>query len=119
MLTPGVFEAAVLSSIDKVVARMEAAVAQKRFTQLGGLQLERDVRALVVGLSDLTSRSVRERFSRLQQTATVLGLESADEAGELLRDSGVAWRLSSLDIRQALTQRVDFTSAAVAAVKLH
>jgi len=119
VLTPGVFEAAVVSAVDKVVARMEAAVAQKRFTQLGGLQLERDVRVLVVGLSDVTSKSVRERFARLQQTATVLGVETADEASELMGDGGAGWRLSSLDVRQALGQRVEFTPSAVAAVKLH
>ena len=72
-----------------------------------------------VGLSDVSSRSVREKFARLQQTATVLGLESADEAEELMSDGAVSWRLSSLDVRQALSQRVEFTSAAVAAVKLH
>lgn len=31
----------------QVVARLEAALSQKRFTQLGGLQLEKDVRLLV------------------------------------------------------------------------
>lgn len=119
VVTPGVYEATVTSAVDKVVARMEAAVAQKRFTQLGGLQLERDVRALMVGLTDATGKSQRERFSRLQQTATVLGLETAEEASELMKDGGVAWRLSSLDIRQALSQRVDFTGGAAAAVRLH
>ena len=72
-----------------------------------------------VGLSDLTSRSVREKFARLQQTATVLGLETAEEAAELLNEGSVGWRLSSLDVRQALTQRVDFRPDIVAAVKLH
>jgi hypothetical protein len=119
-LTPTLYDAVIHSAVDKLAARMEAAVAQKRFTQLGGLQLERDVRSLVVGLSDLSSRSVREKFARLQQTATVLGLESADEAAELVSDGAVgAWRLSPLDVRQALSQRVEFTPAAVAAVKLH
>ena len=31
----------------QVVARLEAVLSQKRFTQLGGLQLEKDVRLLV------------------------------------------------------------------------
>jgi hypothetical protein len=118
-LTPTLYDAVIHSAVDKLVARMEAAVAQKRFTQLGGLQLERDIRSLVVGLSDMSTRSVREKFSRLQQTATVLGLESADEAAELVSDGAVAWRLSPLDVRQALSQRLEFTPAAVAAVKLH
>lgn len=118
-LTPTLYDAVIHSAVDKLVARMEAAVAQKRFTQLGGLQLERDIRSLVVGLSDMSTRSVREKFAQLQQTATVLGLESADEAAELVSDGAVAWRLSPLDVRQALSQRVEFTPAAVAAVKLN
>jgi len=118
-LTPALYDAVIHSAVDKLVARMEAAVAQKRFTQLGGLQLERDIRSLVVGLSDMSTRSVREKFARMQQTATVLGLESADEAAELVSDGAVAWRLSPLDVRQALSQRLEFTPAAVAAVKLH
>lgn len=146
LLTPTLFESVVQSAIDKIISRMEASVAQKRFTQLGGLQLERDVRALVgevhsaigvcffpsgfdcfflfsfacaVGLSEITSRSVRDKFGRLQQTATVLGVETPAEAAELISDGAVAWRLSALDVRQALTQRVDFTPAAVASVKFH
>lgn len=33
--------------LDKVVSRLEAQVLRKRFNQLGGLQLEKDVRTLV------------------------------------------------------------------------
>jgi hypothetical protein len=118
-LTPTLYDTVIHSAVDKVAARMEAAISQKRFTQLGGLQLEREIRSLVVGLSDLSSRSVREKFAKLRQTATVLGLESAEEAAELVSDGDVAWRLSPLDVRQALSQRVEFSPAAVAAVKLH
>lgn len=118
-LTVSVYEKLVHAGVEKIVSRMEASVSQKRFTQLGGLQLERDVRSLLVGLSEMTSRSVREQFARLQQTATVLGVETAEEASELLGDAAVGWRLSSLDVRQALSQRVEFSPSAVAAVKLH
>lgn len=47
LLTPGCYDSLVHLALDKVVSRLEAALAQKRFTQLGGLQLERDVRTLV------------------------------------------------------------------------
>jgi hypothetical protein len=47
LLTPGCFEGLVHLVLDKVVSRLEATLAQKRFTQLGGLQLEKDVRTLV------------------------------------------------------------------------
>jgi hypothetical protein len=37
----------------------------------GGLQLDRDVRALVAALSEMTSRTVRDKFARLTQVRRV------------------------------------------------
>ena len=42
--------------LDKLVARLEALLGRKRFSQLGGLQLERDTRMLLSGLQELSSR---------------------------------------------------------------
>jgi hypothetical protein len=107
-------------AVDKIITRMEACIAQKQFSQLGGLQLEKDVRSLVIGLSDLTQTSMRDKFSRLQQLATVLGVETAAEAADLVGDSLlVSWKLTSLDVRQALAQRIDFSQQDIAAVKIH
>ncbi len=46
---------------------MEALLGRKQFNQLGGLQLDRDVRMLVGGLGELTARTVRDRLARLSQ----------------------------------------------------
>lgn len=43
--------------------------------QLGGLQLDRDLRSLLGYLSSLTPWPVRDKFARLSQIATVLSLE--------------------------------------------
>ena len=51
----------------QVVERLEATVRVKRFNALGGLQLDRDVRALVSTLSGLTQRTVRDKFAVLNQ----------------------------------------------------
>lgn len=119
VVTPATFDRVIDSAINIIISRMEAAVAHKQFTQLGGLQLEKDIRSLIVGLSEVTSKSMRDKFSRLQQTATVLGLETVSEASELVRDVAVSWRLTSLDIRQTLGLRVEFSQAQIAAVQLH
>lgn len=37
------------------------------FSQLGGLQLDREVRSLVAAAGDLTTRPVRDKFARLTQ----------------------------------------------------
>lgn len=52
-------------------------------SQLGGLQLDRDVRSLLAYLSSLTPWPVRDKFACLSQMATILSLEKV----------GVAWWL--------------------------
>ena len=116
MLTPDVFARVLSSAVDKIVSRMEAAIGQKTFTQLGGLQLDKDVRSIVIGLSELCGTSLRDKFGRLGQLATVLGVESAGEAADLLRDELLS--LSPLDVRSALMQRVDLSQSAVLAMQV-
>lgn len=48
-------------------AGVDAILATKRFSQLGGLQLDRDVRALVAYAGELTQRPVRDKFAELTQ----------------------------------------------------
>lgn len=116
LLAPDMYRKIIDLAVDKIVTRMEACVAQKQFSQLGGLQLEKDVRSLIIGLSELTNVSMRDKFSRLQQIATVLGVETAAEAADLIGDALLS--LTTLDIRQALSQRLDLTQAAILAVQL-
>ena len=59
----------------QVVERLEAVLQLQRFTQLGGLQLERDVRMLTGALGEVTQRTVRDKFARLAQMATLLSVE--------------------------------------------
>ena len=56
-------------------AGIDAILATKRFSQLGGLQLDRDVRAMVAYAGELTQRPVRDKFAELTQKATLLSLE--------------------------------------------
>ena len=70
------------------------------------------------GLSELTSRTVRDKFARLGQTATVLGLESVEEAVELAGESAAGWRLTPAEVRQAMAQRVEWAAQGVGALRL-
>ena len=56
----------------QVVDRLEATVRVKTFNQLGGLQLDRDVRNLVSTLSGVTQRTVRDKFAVLNQASSML-----------------------------------------------
>ncbi len=73
-----------------------------------------DIHLLTVhagSLSELTSRTVRDKFARLNQTATLLSLEAAREVLDFWGDNSgpIAWRLSEADVRQILAQRFDFS----------
>jgi hypothetical protein len=37
------------------------------FSQLGGLQLDRDIRSLVAAVGELSTKPVRDKFARLTQ----------------------------------------------------
>lgn len=123
--------------LDKLSSRVEALLGRKQFNQLGGLQLDRDVRMLVGGLGELTARTVRDRLARLSQVATLLGLETCEElldywspgggagaaggaegAGGGGAGSVINWRLSAAEVRGVLSQRTDWSREAVMSLPL-
>ena len=61
---------------------------------------------------------MRDKFARLGQTATVLGVECVEEAAELASEGAAGWRLSAADVRQAMGQRVEWSAEAVAALRI-
>jgi hypothetical protein len=104
--------------LERLLYRVEAAVSSKKFTALGGLLLDRDVRALTSGMADATGQPVRERFARLHQIVLLLTQESTAEVEELWGDASVAWRLSPAEVRSVLACRVDLDRAALASLAL-
>ena len=106
--------------LEEVARRIDAIVSAKQFNQLGGLQLDRDVRALLAYAGELTARPVRDKFAELTQKATVLSLETA---GEILdywgEDAGAMnWRLSEEEVRAVLRRRIDFLAEDIMALPL-
>ncbi|XAR62914.1 hypothetical protein NMG60_11022652 [Bertholletia excelsa] len=106
--------------IDFIVKRLEVIMMQKRFSQLGGLQLDRDARALVSHFSSMTQRTVRDKFARLTQMATILNLEKVSEILDFWGENAgpMTWRLTPAEVRRVLGLRVDFKPEAIAALKL-
>jgi hypothetical protein len=67
----------------------------------------------------VTSRTVRDKFARLSQMATVLALEGVGEMLDFWGDSGaIAWRITEGDVRALLAQRVEFRPEEIAALQL-
>ncbi|GIL67931.1 hypothetical protein Vafri_21202 [Volvox africanus] len=144
LLTTSNWEVLFGSLLDKLSARLEGLLGRKSFNQLGGLQLDREVRLLISGLGDLTGRTVRDRLARLSQMAVLLGLESVEElldywdgpggggAGGGGSSSGgvggeggggggsgvINWRLSPAEVRAVLVLRTDWGREAIMALPL-
>ena len=92
----------------------------KKFNQLGGLQLDRDVRVLTSTLADITQQAVRDHFVRLSQMATILSLESVSEFLDYWGDSSsISWRFGEAQVREILQQRTDFLRDEIVALPLH
>ncbi|XP_021818836.1 conserved oligomeric Golgi complex subunit 4-like [Prunus avium] len=120
LMTANNYDSFVHLVIDFIVKRLEATMIQKRFSQLGGLQLDRDARALVSHFSSMTQRTVRDKFARLTQMATILNLEKVSEILDFWGENSgpMTWRLTPAEVRRVLGLRVDFKPEAISALKL-
>ncbi|XP_014259594.1 conserved oligomeric Golgi complex subunit 4 [Cimex lectularius] len=116
-LTPSNYESLVTLVATEVNSQLEKVIMKSEFNRLGGLALDKEVRGLISYLSTTTSWSVREKFTRLTQIATILNLERASEISDYLTSSHT-WRLSLSDIKKIMKLRVDFTSDEIARIKL-
>ncbi|XP_070674333.1 conserved oligomeric Golgi complex subunit 4-like [Malus domestica] len=120
LMTANNYDSLVHFVIDFIVKRLEVIMMQKRFSQLGGLQLDRDARALVSHFSSMTQRTVRDKFARLTQMATILNLEKVSEILDFWGENSgpMTWRLTPAEVRRVLGLRVDFKPEAISALKL-
>ncbi|XP_071448516.1 conserved oligomeric Golgi complex subunit 4 [Hetaerina americana] len=134
-LTPYNFDLFITMVTSELAARMEKVIFKSQFNRLGGLLLDREVRALTSFLTSKMTGSVREKFSRLSQMATLLNLEKVSEVSdywtavsEMRGGSGVlpggtpqpplSWQLSAAEVRKVLALRVDFRSEDIKRLKL-
>ncbi|GJS63155.1 hypothetical protein Tco_0677719 [Tanacetum coccineum] len=85
-----------LNAVETNSRWLEVIMMQKRFSQLGGLQLDQDVRALVSHFSGMTQRTVRDKFARSTQMATILNLEKVSEILDFWGENAgpMTWRLT-------------------------
>eukprot|EP00727_Mastigamoeba_balamuthi_P006894 m51a1_g2825 Conserved oligomeric Golgi complex subunit 4A (733) ;mRNA; r:199203-202344 len=120
-LTQGAYEALVGKIVGAVAERVEQAVAQRRYNQLGALLLQRDVHKMTSQLSRLAGRGARDRLTRLSHMAEFLSVERVPEAAELWRESSgkVTWRLAPTEVRRVLALRVEFPLEQIAALRLN
>ncbi|KAI5454395.1 Golgi transport complex subunit 4, variant 2 [Naganishia albida] len=94
-------------TVETLVRPWEKMVQGMRFTELGAIRFDKDVRAVVNHLSGQTNfGGARSKFIRLQQIATILNLDSDEDAEEFYSSSGIAWRLSKTEYDNIVGLRV-------------
>ncbi|KAK8945557.1 Conserved oligomeric Golgi complex subunit 4 [Platanthera guangdongensis] len=120
IMTLNNFDSFIHLVIDFTVKRLDVIMMQKRFNQLGGLQLDREVRALVNHFSEMSQRPVRDKFARLSQITTILNFERVSEILDFWGENAghMTWLLTPADVRRVLGLRIDFKPEAIAALRL-
>jgi len=94
----------------RIVKRLEKEALSKRFSLLGALQFESDVRVLCSFFTNVSEQALRHKFARLFEMASLLSLESVDELRELFSEVR-NWKLAPDEIRKLIDCRVDFEAS--------
>lgn len=86
--------------------------------QPGGLILDKEIRSLASYLAAATSWSVRDKFARLTQIATILSVEKVEELSDYCGADAIAWRLTPAEVRKIAALRTDLRSDDIKRLKL-
>ncbi|KAG6833211.1 hypothetical protein H0H87_010274 [Tephrocybe sp. NHM501043] len=87
-------------ALDVVLRPWEKYVTSLKFTELGAIRFDRDLRSITTFLASQTAfGDAREKFVRLQQISTLLNLDSEEDVDEFYNSSGITWKLSSGEAR--------------------
>lgn len=66
--------------LDAVTLQWERIIMQTRFNQYGSLRFDKDLRSVIQYLSTMTAWFARDKFTRLNQMATLLNFEEVSES---------------------------------------
>ncbi|KAJ7940910.1 COG4 transport protein-domain-containing protein [Mycena leptocephala] len=87
-------------ALDVLLRPWEKFMMGFKFTELGAIRFDRDLRAITTYLSSQTAfGDAREKFLRLQQLSTILNLDNEEDVDEFYNGSGITWKLSAQDAR--------------------
>ncbi|XP_015922764.1 conserved oligomeric Golgi complex subunit 4 [Parasteatoda tepidariorum] len=119
-LTTSNFDALVSLLASELTSHFEKAVMACQFNRLGGLQFDRELRLIIGYLTTVTTWTIRDKFARLTQIATILNLENVTELLDTwgTNSGSLTWRLTPTEVRQVLSLRKDFRSEDIKRLKL-
>ncbi|OCH95231.1 COG4-domain-containing protein [Obba rivulosa] len=94
-------------AIDVLVRPWEKFVLSLKYSELGAIRFDHDLRSITTYLSSQTVfGDIREKFVRLQQISMVLNLDSEEDVDEFYNGSGIAWQLTEQEVRSIANLRV-------------
>ncbi|XP_030059468.1 conserved oligomeric Golgi complex subunit 4 isoform X1 [Microcaecilia unicolor] len=119
-LSPVIYDNLTSLMTSLVAIELEKVVLKSTFSRLGGLQFDKELRSLVAYLTTVTTWTIRDKFARLSQMATILNLERVTEILDYWGpNSGpLTWRLTPAEVRQVLALRMDFRSEDIKRLRL-
>jgi len=121
-LTEKNYEAFVIAVTTEVTVQLEKVLLKTKFSRLGGLLFDRELRQLMSFLTSVTTWSIRDKFSRLHQMASVLNLESVEEAAEVCGSASgkdaTSGKLTPNEVKQILELRSDFKPEEIKRLRL-
>ncbi|XP_053304581.1 conserved oligomeric Golgi complex subunit 4 isoform X2 [Spea bombifrons] len=74
-LSPVIYENLTSLLTSLIATELEKVVLKSTFSRLGGLQFDKELRSLIAYLTTVTTWTIRDKFARLSQMATILNLE--------------------------------------------
>ncbi|KAG8523664.1 Conserved oligomeric Golgi complex subunit 4 [Galemys pyrenaicus] len=119
-LSPVIYDSLTGLMTSLVAVELEKVVLKSTFNRLGGLQFDKELRSLIAYLTTVTTWTIRDKFARLSQMATILNLERVTEILDYWgANSGpLTWRLTPAEVRQVLALRMDFRSEDIKRLRL-
>ncbi|ELK36184.1 Conserved oligomeric Golgi complex subunit 4 [Myotis davidii] len=119
-LSPVIYDNLTSLMTSFVAVELERVVLKSTFNRLGGLQFDKELRSLIAYLTTVTTWTIRDKFARLSQMATILNLERVTEILDYWgANSGpLTWRLTPAEVRQVLALRIDFRNEDIKRLRL-
>ncbi|GLB35270.1 putative COG4 transport protein [Lyophyllum shimeji] len=87
-------------TLDVVLRPWEKFITSLKFTELGAIRFDRDLRSITSYLASQTAfGDAREKFARLQQISTLLNLDTEEDVDDFYNSSGITWKLTAAEAR--------------------
>ncbi|KDR81347.1 hypothetical protein GALMADRAFT_239193 [Galerina marginata CBS 339.88] len=94
-------------ALDVLLKPWEKFVMNLKYTELGAVRFDRDLRAIIAYLaSQTTFGDIREKFLRLQQISTLLNLDADEDVDDFYNGSGISWKIGPHEARAIASLKI-------------